>query len=261
MAAQLDVVPTATGAFSKTLDNLGLIFQLGVAPFGALFIWYLIVGLFGGTFGALLAQIGVGVATALLAAPLFRHYLLKETPRSESITFNFGDREKNLAMVFVGYALIIWLPTLLFLNGNWFLAPIASLVLLYFIVRVILLPAHVALDNPIDLGAAYAKTDGHFFQIFLGLILVGLLVAIISLMLSWIGILGTAGTLPGGIIRSFFTAAFQLFWSAVVIAFIANVYEALVPAENPAPDVIEAQAQPAPSDPKPSTDDTPSTDS
>ena len=260
MAAQLEVMPAATGAFSKTLDNLGLIFQLGVAPFGALFIWYLIVGLFGGTLGSLLAQIGVGVATALLAAPLFRHYLLKETPRSESIAFNFGDREKNVAMVYVGYALIGWVPTLLALNGNGILALIASLALLYFVVRLILLPARVALDNPIDLGAAYAKTDGHFFQIFLAILLVGILLAIIFVLLSLIGIVGTAGMVPGGIIQSFFTAVLQLFTSAVSIAFIANVYEALVPAGNPAPEVIEAPATPTPPDPEPNSDDKPSTD-
>ncbi len=246
MAAKLDTVPTATGAFSKTLENLGLIFQLGLAPFGALFIWLMLLSFFGGGLATFLGQLGTGVATALLAASLFRYYILNETPKTETFSFDIGDRERNLMIVYVGFAIAGVIPGWIALGVSSILGFLLTLALIFAYVRLALLPALTALDNPIDLGAAFGKTEGNFWRIFLGYILIGVVIVVIYAILSFIGLVGSVvdGGLASGPVQALFTAVLQLFAAAVSIAYMSGVYEALVKKDDKAPESISPPPSP-----------------
>ncbi len=252
MAAKLDIVSTATGAFSKTFDNLGLIFQLGLAPYGALFVWLIVLSFIGGATAMLLGQLGGAVASAFLAAPLFRHYLLKETPKTEGFSLNMGDRERNLMIVYIVFTfagvVLGWMTA-----GMPFLGLLATLALLFVSVRLILLPPLVALDNPIDVGNAFKRTDGFFWPLFVSLLIVGVITVIFVMLLAALGLvgMGTSGTIAGGPIQALFLAAFQMLFASVYIAFMSSAYEQIVGGADKTPEAITA---PDPSDDKPSPD-------
>ncbi len=254
MAQNLDVVPTATGAFSRTFENLGLIVQLGVAPFGALFIWLVLLSFVGGIFAAFLGQLGIGVATAMLAAPLFRYYLLKETPKTDTFSLNFGDRERNLTIVFVGYAIAGLIPGWIALYVSSILGFLLSLALIFAFIRLALLPALTALDNPIDLGKAFEKTEGNFWRILLAGLLVGIVMAVIFAILGAIGLVGSFvdGGLASNPVQALFAAIVQLFVASVSIGFISGVYEALVPGTENTTAAINPPEAPPGNTPPPS---------
>lgn len=251
MTAKLDVVPVATGAYSKTFENIGLIFQLGLAPFGALFVLYVLLSFIGGTFALLIGQIGTGVATALLAAPLFRYYLLNEKPKSESMSLEFGDTEQNLSIVFVGYSLIALIPNWVALYVNSFLGLILFFAMFFAYIRLVLLPALTAVNNEIDLGGAFSKTEGNFWRIFLAGLLLGIPVAIVFGILGSIGLLGTLATggFASGPISAFFLAALQLVVAGLSIALISGIYVSLIGGE---PAKIETTTPSEPTPPNPS---------
>lgn len=235
MSAKLDVVPVAIGAFTKTLENVGLIFQVGLVPFGGLFVLLTLLSFFGsGSFITIIGQIGAGVATAMLVAPLYRFYLLNETPPDDMFAVNFGDRETNLTIIFVAYALISLIPTWM-ASLSSILGFVLSLAMIFVIIRLILLPPLTALDNPIDPAAAFSKTEGNFWRLVLGGILVAIPIVIVMIVFGAIGLLGSMvdGGLATGPISAFVLAVFQLVGTAISAAFTSGVYQALVSDEAP----------------------------
>jgi len=240
MSAQMDVVPVAMGAFTRTLENAGLIVRLGLMPFGGLYVLLVLIWLLGGgAFLLFIGQVGLGVATALFVAPLYRHYLVNETPPDDMYTVNFGEREKNLIIIFVAYAVISIVMTWLS-AASGFLGLLLSLAMIFVFVRLILLPPLTALDNPIDLGVAFSKTEGNFWRILLGGLLIGIPLAIVFLVIGFIGLLGTMadGGLATGPISSIFLVVFQLFGAGLTAAYSVGVYEALAPSSTEAPGVL-----------------------
>lgn len=245
MSAQIDVMPVAMGAFTKTLENAGLIVQLGLVPFGGLFVLLTLLSFFGsGALFGLIGQIGIGVATALFVAPLYRHYLVNEAPPDDMFAVNFGEREKNLTIIFVVYALIGLIPTWVS-SSSPFLGLLLSLAMIFVFVRLILLPPLTALDNPIDLGVAFAKTEGNFWRILLGGILVGIPLAIVFIVFGFIGLLGAMadGGMATGPVSSFVLAVIQLFATGLSAAYTVGVYEALVPSSAETPGVLPPSKQ------------------
>jgi hypothetical protein len=243
MAGKVQPVEVATGAFSKTIENAGMIARIGWAPFAAAWLIAVVGSFVGGGISMLVAQLATALAFAVVSVPLFRKFLLDETPPNEPYYFKFEQREQKMAIVYVAFSLAYMVPAWLSMPsggvpsaGGSLLGLILSLAIIFAAVRLTLIFPSVALDKPTDLGPLFAKTEGNFWRIFASGILVAIPLMIIFMILGIVGVGGMA--ISGGAVGPIgllFGMLVSLIGIGIGTAMMAGIYQNLEGAGNASP--------------------------
>lgn len=234
MSEKIEAFETAKGAYSKTFENITLIARMGWAPFGMAFVVMLLMAtMIGGWIGLLVTYIATAVAAAMMSVPLYRVYLLGESAHNDVLHMVFEQREQRMTMVIAAFVFaqiaVSWIG-----GVSTLVSLVLAIATLFLSVRLAPIFPAVALDEPVDPGAVFQKTKGHFWPIFLTYVLIGIPLVIVGGLLGAIGVTamftpnegGPTGG-PGGILALAIFATLILYGFAIAVAANSKIYTAI----------------------------------